>query len=867
MVVRSGMSRATISTVLPCLHGGNTLLRHLSRRSTRAAAFVASAGLVAAGLLVSSPTTANPGADAPEEVPSADQPDGGHEPKHPLKIKEKRDAQKAAALERIIRGKSPFPKGTPKGQQIPLETEGTDRVFVVLAEFGNARYPGAGSTACGAGCFTDTPPFNLPDPEPTTFDGPLHNQIPEPDRSKDNSTIWQEDFNREHYEDMYFNRMKEYYRVQSSGRYSIDGDVTEWVKVPYNQALYGRGFCGTPPGTPVTTCASTKALIRDAMAVWVDNQLKAGQTMAQIQDYLKTFDYQDRYDVDGDGNYREPDGFIDHFQIVHAGGDEAASDPIYGTDAIWSHRWYANLQQKAPGVTGVNIGSNGGAYGLGTTAANPVPNNPTGVWVGDYTIQPENGGLGVFAHEYAHDLGLPDLYDTSGNLGGGENNTGFWTLMSSGSNIGDGGDTTGDAPVDMGVWELLQLGWLDQQGDDGPGPFYELLQPGERKEVRLGNNTPATTGGAQALVTRLPDLTRDRPIGTPFAGSQMFWSTEGNNLETTMTRTGVSGTNLTAKVDTKIEVDWDYAYLEASKDNGATWQIVPTNRSTNTDPNHQNEGNGITGDSKGWVDLTATLPAGTNAVRFRYWTDVAAVERGIFIDNIAIDGTVIGSAETDAEGWVFDGFKRTSGVEVEKFLNAYVAENRQYDGYDTSLKTAYNFGWLQTQPDRVQHFPYQNGVLISYWNTMYSDNNVSVHPGAGEVLPVDAHPQLTHWSDGTLMRPRFLSYDSTFGGEATDAISLQEEYRVAGGPVQTRTGSVASQAGVRVFDDRLTWWYGSDGDEVLTDHDNNPATPMVLRHPGRYQVGWYSVNPPKTGTTMQVEDFQGNGTVKVRVNW
>jgi len=31
--------------------------------------------------------------------------------------------------------------------------------------------------------------------------------------------------------------------------------------------------------------------------------------------------------------------------------------------------------------------------------------------------------------------------------------------------------------------------------------------------------------------------------------------------------------------------------------------------------------------------------------------------------------------------------------------------------------------------------------------------------------------------------------------------------------------------------------------------------------------GWYSVNPPKTGTTMRVEGFQGNGTVKVRVNW
>jgi len=833
-------------------------LTHLTRRRTRAAALATSAGLVAAGLLVSAPTIANPGtaadpaSEAALEAPADERANEGHEPKHPLAIKEKRDAQRKAALERVMRGKSPFPKGTPKGQQIPLEREGTDKIFVVLAEFGDQRYPGAGSTACGAGCFTDTPPFNLPDPEPTTFDGPLHNQIPEPDRTKDNSTIWQEDFNREHYEDMYFNRMKEYYETQSSGRYSIDGDVTEWVKVPYNQALYGRGYCGTPLGAAVTTCASTKALVRDAMAVWVDNQLKSGQTMAQIQDYLKTFDVQDRYDVDGDGNYDEADGFIDHFQIVHAGGDEAASDPIYGSDAIWSHRWYANLQQKAPGVTGVNIGSNGGAFGLGANTANPVPNNPTGVWVGDYTIQPENGGLGVFAHEYAHDLGLPDLYDTSGNTGGGENSTGFWTLMSSGSNIGDGGDTTGDAPVDMGVWELLQLGWLDAQGDTGP--FYDLVQPGQRKEVRLGNNVPASTGGAQALISVLPDVTRDRVLGKPFAGQQMFWSTEGNNLETTMTKTGVSGTNLTAKVDYVIEPDWDYAYLEASTDNGTTWKTVPTNLSTNTNPNTQNQGNGITGSSAGWADLTATLPAGTNAVRFRYWTDVAEVARGLLVDNVAIDGTLIGTAETDTEGWVFKGFKRTSGTEVEKFFNAYIAENRQYDGYDTSLKTAYNFGWLQTQPDRVQLFPYQNGVLVNYWNEMYSDNNVSTHPGAGQILPIDAHPELTHWSDGTLMRPRFLSYDSTFGQEATDAISLQEEYRVNGGDVQTRTGTIASKPAVPVFDDRLTWWYASD--------EHGGAT-----HPGRYKPGWYSVNPPKTGTTMRVEDFQGNGTVKVRVNW
>ena len=84
--------------------------------------------------------------------------------------------------------------------------------------------------------------------------------------------------------------------------------------------------------------------------------------MPQITDYLKTFDVQDRYDVDGDGNFDEPDGFIDHFQIVHAGGDEAAGDPIYGTDAIWSHRWYVQPPGRRPRrPDGVNVGSNGGA--------------------------------------------------------------------------------------------------------------------------------------------------------------------------------------------------------------------------------------------------------------------------------------------------------------------------------------------------------------------------------------------------------------------------------------------------------------------------------------------------------------------------
>jgi immune inhibitor A len=828
---------------------GITPLRNLSRHNRRAAAIVASAGLVAAGLLVSSPTSANPGAPAAAPGAKADR-DQGHVMKDDYKLSQKRTAQKQAALQRVLKGKKPF-KGSGKNKTVPLEVEGKDRIFVILAEFDQkGRHP----AYCDAEAVEGQPdPCTYPsDGTPQKYDGPAHNEIPAPDRAVDNSTLWKPDYTRAHYVDMYFNRMRAYYQTQSSGRYTFDGDVTEWVKVPFNQARYGRDFCGD------IACNNTWFLLRDAMSIWVADQLKT-KTMAEVQAYLKTFDIEDRYDIDGDGNYREPDNFIDHFQIVHAGGDQAAGDPAYGSDAIWSHRWRAALGSGPGGIPGFNAGSGGAT---GTTS---VPDNPTGVWVGDYTIQPENGGLGVFAHEYGHDLGLPDLYDTSGNTGGAENNTAFWTLMSSGANIGDGGpDGIGDDPTDLGVWELFQLGWLNAQGKNGP--FYDVATAGETSSHRLAANVPATRNGKQALFTVLPDNIVKFEVGAPYAGEWQFYSGQGNNLNNTMTKTGTSGTALTAKVNYAIEEDWDYAFLEASTDNGTTWTPVVTNLSdTSGDQSGFNASKtGITGrtplvdGARSWVDLTATLPTGTNAMRFRYQTDSAAVESGLKVDDIAIGGTVIGTAETEGEGWVFDGFSRATNIAEKSVFNAYVAENRQYDGYDTSLKSAYNFSYPVTKPDFVESYPYQNGLLISYWNEEFEDNNVGEHPGGGLLLPVDAHPTLPHWSDNTLMRNRIASYDSTFGLEPTDAITLHREVDLNGDGLITgaelQTGTIASQPAVPTFDDTLTWWYATD------EHSVNGV------HPGRYQPGWYSVDVPKTGTTISVDPngFR-DGVMKVNV--
>ena len=143
-------------------------------------------------------------------------------------------------------------------------------------------------------------------------------------------------------------RVKTYYERQSSGRYSVDGQVTDWVKVRYNEARYGRSD-GYPCATNV--CSNTWDLIQDAIDTWVADQHAKGRTDDQIKADLATYDQWDRNDFDHDGNFNEPDGYIDHFQIVHAGGDQADGDPQQGEDAIWSHRWKA-FQNTGQGPTG-----------------------------------------------------------------------------------------------------------------------------------------------------------------------------------------------------------------------------------------------------------------------------------------------------------------------------------------------------------------------------------------------------------------------------------------------------------------------------------------------------------------------------------
>ncbi len=706
----------------------------------------------------------------------------------------------------VRQGKKVKPRKVP--QYVELAREATDRIFVVLVDFGNQRHPSYPDQ--------DTDPAT---PGPAVFDGPRVNQIPEPNRRVDNSTIWQEDYSADYFRDLYFGEgknvesLKTYYERQSSGRYSVEGTVTDWVTVPYNEARYGRSN-GFPCASNV--CSNTWAVIVDGVKAWYDGQIAAGRTPAEVKAEMATFDVWDRYDHDGDGDFNEPDGYIDHFQIVHAGGDQADGDPNQGEDAIWSHRWYVNTN-----LIGVDGPANA-PFG-GTQIGN------TGIWIGDYTIQPENGGLSVFAHEYAHDLGIPDLYDTTGV---GQGTFEFWSLMAQSRLSAKKDQGIGTRPGDLGAWEKLQLGWLD----------YEVAVAGQKKTYQLGPHE-YNSKDAQGLVVVLPKKPVTTALQEPFEGEHTWWSGTGNDFSHTMTRS-VSLPAGTAELSFQAAYNiedcgpdaCDYAFVEVDDGSG----FVPIAGSIT----HPDENNAIDGDSDGWVPATFDLSAyaGTDIqLRFRYTTDPAAAGQnadtipGLFVDALSItsNGSELfaDGAEAGDDGWTFDGFGIVAATTTQEYDNYYLASYRSYLSYDQYLQTGpYNFGWLNSKPDWAEHFPLQDGLLVSYWDTSQADNNVGTHPGAGLILPVDAHPAPIYRLDGTPWRVRVANYDATFGTQKADSFALH---------VDGKKNHIRGQSAQPVFNDKKKFFY-----------DETPYAGVKL---------------PAVGVTIKVLDQKAN-TMKIRLD-
>ena len=192
-----------------------------------------------------------------------------------------------------------------------------------------------------------------------------------------------------------------YYDEVSYGDLSVVGNSSAWYTVSNPMSEYGAdSLSGTDDANgPVYRLVTDAVLLADA-----------------------DIDFSD-YDNDGDG-------IVDHLAVVHAGQGQESSP---NTNTIWSHRWaVVDADVSAPGNQELMV---------------------DGVQVYWYTMQSESSPMGVFAHEFGHDLGLIDLYDTEDDSEG----IGPWGLMGGGAWLGS---PAGSEPAHPCAWSKIELGWV-----------------------------------------------------------------------------------------------------------------------------------------------------------------------------------------------------------------------------------------------------------------------------------------------------------------------------------------------------------------------------------------------------------------------
>ena len=340
------------------------------------------------------------------------------------------------------------------------------------------------------------------------------------------------------------------------------------------------------------------------------------------------------------------------------------------------------------------------------------------------------------------------------------------------------------------------------------------------------------------------------------AASRYFYSDQGNDLDNTMTREVDGGGPLTAVVNYEIEQDWDYAFLESSSDDGETWDKLETNLSDKVsdheDPaDHDASGfngsdTGMTGTTDGWIDLTATVPDDATHIRFRYMTDGAAVESGLPGRQHRHRRHRRSAPPRPNEGWVFDGFRTTTGSDVSEHTNAYFVDNRQYVGGDKTLepplqlrglREAAELGrLLQVLAGCADHLL---GQLVLRQQRRRPPRSRRAAAGRRHTRSSTTRPTVRCSGRGS---PRTTRRSGSPGPSGSTLHHGGERY------------TLRRHAGQPLFDDTMDWWFDSDEHASSTE-----------AHPGHYQPGWYSVDVPKTGTTIKVVKVNKAGVMTVRV--
>ncbi|MGZ4123159.1 MAG: immune inhibitor A domain-containing protein [Tumebacillaceae bacterium] len=577
------------------------------------------------------------------------------------------------------------------------------------------------------------------------------------------------DYNTQHYHDMIFGEngvkgpngedfvsQKQYYLQQSGGTFTVQGNVYGWLKVAHNAAYYGLD--NPNGGHDNVTPGGAKALVQDAY-------LAAKAAGVPLQDY----DQEDPHDLDGDGNLNEPDGLVDHLQIIHSGMGQEAGGGALGDNAIWSHR---SAKLYDPDGLGKGLP---GFY--------------------DYTMMPEDGATGVFAHEFGHDLGLPDEYDTI--YSGSGESIEYWSIMSAGSWAGK---VPGTEPTGFSPWAKSYF--QSTLGGNWTAPTEVKWSDVSTKGTQLLLDQANSPNGQnnQAIKVDLPQ--KKTFINTPASGTGEYYGGSGdeidNSLVTTVDLTGKASATLNFDAWYDTEEQWDFAFVQASTDGGATWKSL-SNNNTRSDvvaeayPTILASVPGFTGNSNGWQPQSFDLSAYAGKkiqLRFRNVTDWGTSYTGFFVDNVKVtaDGSTLldDGAENATSPFTFNGFTKSDGNKYTDHY--YLLEWRNQQGVDQGL------GHIKRGNSLMS---YDGGLVVWYVDPTYSENWTGVHPGHGFLGVVDAHPDNNLvWDIGGQASSRYHVADAAFGLNKTSGLNLDYGYQHLVSP---------SQPAVSLFNDSISY--------------------------------------------------------------
>lgn len=540
--------------------------------------------------------------------------------------------------------------------------------------------------------------------------------------TKEESDMFYEDYPMSHFQDMVFSKdgykgpngetlvsMQQYYNNQSGGSYAIDGEVHGWYTAKHEAAYYGGNYPDADGSDH-----RPKELVKEA--------LEAAAKDPNVN--LEEYDQWDRYDLDGDGVLNEKDGIVDHLMIIHASPGEDAGGGRLGPDAIWSHRWSLDFTEDGEPYT--IPGTQSGQEQFGGKLA-----------VIDYTIQPEDGAAGVFSHEFGHDLGLPDEYDTI--YSGKGEPVSFWSIMSSGSWAGKipGTEPSGFDPY---MKELLQN---EHGGNWQTGSEIDIKDVTSVPQEFLLDEAVSKGTNNDVVKVTLPDKVTQ--VVKPIEGSKLYHSGSDNDLTTTLLTkvdlTQAKSAEFTFEAWYDIEKGYDYAYVQASTD-GENWTNLEGNITNNGDPENSgaNMGNGIDGKSDGFVPAKFNLDqyAGKNvALRILYKTDAGYIAPGLYADNLKVvadDKVVLEDGAEATPKFEMNGFSVSDGNKYSK--NYYLLQWRSHNKIDNGLAHIKRGDGFLT---------FNQGLIVEYVDESFTDNHVGKHPGEGYVGIVDADQNALSW--------------------------------------------------------------------------------------------------------------------------